>query len=89
MAATKPDLPSVVQGAVSQFSQISGLAPEQVSGVRTTDDGWSVLVEVVDVERVPPTTSVLSTYRIDVDGAARLTGYERLRRYTRSSTGAN
>jgi hypothetical protein len=57
-----------------------------VCGLRSTDDGWSVLVEVVDVERIPSTTSVLSTYRVDVDGDGELVGYERIRRYTRSST---
>lgn len=89
MAGSKPDLPSVVRDAVRQFSELSGQAPEQVSGVRASDDGWSVLVEVLDVERVPPTTSVMSTYRIDVDGDAKLTGYERLRRYSRSATGSS
>jgi hypothetical protein len=36
MAATKSDLPSVVQGAVRQFSELSGQTPEQVSGARAS-----------------------------------------------------
>lgn len=82
------DLASLLRDAVAQFSELSGIVPEQISGLRSTDDGWSVLVEVVDVERVPSTTSVLSTYRVDVDSGGELTGYERIRRYTRASTDA-
>lgn len=79
-------LRNIVRDAVAQFVELSGKEPEQVSGLRTTDDGWSVLVEVVDVERVPATTSILSTYRIDADSNGQLTGYERIRRYTRAAT---
>lgn len=79
-------LRSLVQRAVAQFIELNGTQPEQVSGLRSSEDGWSVLVEVVDVERVPSTTSVLSTYRIDVDTKGNLVGYERIRRFTRAST---
>jgi hypothetical protein len=74
--------------AVTEFTKLSGNLPEQISGLRSTDDGWSVLVEVVDLERIPSTTSILSTYRVDVDEQGGLVGYERIRRYTRSSIDA-
>lgn len=51
-----------------------------------TDDGWQVEVEVLELERVPDTTSVLGTYQVDLDESGELLGYRRLRRYTRSST---
>jgi hypothetical protein len=53
--------------------------------VRREKDGWSVLVDVVELERVPTTTSVMATYRVDVDTAGDLCGYERLRRFSRGS----
>lgn len=77
---------SIVRQALQQFVAVSNTEPEQVSGVRSTDEGWSILVDVVDVERVPSTTSVLSTYRVDVDADGRLLGYERIRRYMRAAT---
>lgn len=86
--ASSDGLGGVVRSAVAQFSELSGNNPEQVSGLRSSEDGWSVLVEVVDVERVPSTTSILSTYRVDVDSEGGLVGYERIRRYTRASTDA-
>jgi hypothetical protein len=75
----------VVERAVRQFVELNGQEPERVSGVRSVDSGWSLLVDVVDLERVPSTTSVLSTYRVDADARGDLTGYERIRRFTRSS----
>jgi hypothetical protein len=81
-------LGKLVQRVVAEFSALSGITPEQISGLRSTEDGWSVLVEVLDLERIPSTTSILSTYRVDADPQGRLIGYERIRRYTRASTDA-
>lgn len=81
----QPAMREIVQRGLAQFAELSGQVPDRVSGVRPHEDGWSLLVDVVDLERVPATTSVLSTYRVDVDGSGELTGYERIRRFTRSS----
>ena len=80
------DLGSIVREAVRQFVELNGTEPEHISGVRSTDEGWSILVEVVDLERVPSTTSVLSSYRVDVDSNGQLIGFERVRRYVRAAT---
>ncbi|MGN6606395.1 MAG: gas vesicle protein GvpO [Jatrophihabitans sp.] len=79
-------LRKLVGHAVGEFCELTGQPADRVSGVRRTDDGWSLLVDVVDVERVPATTSVLSTYRVDADADGAVIGYERIRRFTRAST---
>ncbi len=76
---------SAVKGALEQFAGLTNLEPVATTGVRREDDGWSVLVDVVELERVPSTTSVMATYRVDVDNNGELTGFERLRRFTRGS----
>lgn len=76
---------SLMRRAVTQFRELSGCEPERVTGMRSNDGGWSFLVEVVDVERVPSTTSVLATYRVDVDKSGELTSFERIRRYNRAA----
>lgn len=78
-------LVAIVRGALEQFSGLTQLEPVAATGVRREKDGWSVLVDVVELERVPTTTSVMATYRVDVDTAGDLCGYERLRRFTRGS----
>jgi hypothetical protein len=74
-----------VRGALEQFAGLTQLEPVGATGVRREEHGWSVLVDVVELERVPSTTSVMATYRIDIDDSGDLTGYERLRRFTRGS----
>lgn len=76
----------VVRTAVQEFVALSGVTPERVSGVRSTNEGWSILVDVVELERVPTTTSVMCTYRLDIDEKSHLTGFERIRRFTRAAT---
>jgi Gas vesicle synthesis protein GvpO len=74
--------------ALAQFTELTNQEPERVSGVRASDSGWSVLADVLELERVPSTTSVLATYRLDIDTSGNLLGYERLRRFMRGATDA-
>jgi hypothetical protein len=76
-----------IRAAVEQFRTLTGREPDGVTGVRKTADGdWSVLVDVVELERIPATTTVMATYRVDVDSSGELLACERLRRYTRGTT---
>jgi gas vesicle protein GvpO len=69
--------------AVQEFTALYGHPAHQVTGIRKSDDGgWSVLVDVVELERIPQSTSLLATYRVDVDERGQLVSYERLRRFT-------
>ncbi|MFC9740573.1 gas vesicle protein [Streptomyces noursei] len=69
--------------ATQQLQELLGRAPEAVSAVKPTDDGWLVDVDVLELARVPSTTSVLATYRVALDEQGELVAYERIRRYTR------
>jgi hypothetical protein len=76
-----------IRAAVGQFRTLAGRDPDGVTGVRkSAEGGWSVLVDVVELERIPATTSVMATYRVDVDSLGELLACERLRRYTRGTT---
>jgi Gas vesicle synthesis protein GvpO len=74
-----------VSAALEQFAVLTHLEPIGTTGVRREEDGWSVLVDVVELERIPSTTSVMATYRVDVDDDGQLSGFQRLRRFTRGS----
>jgi hypothetical protein len=76
-------LAEVVRRALEQFTALSRFEPENVTGVKRVGDGWSLLVDTVEVERVPSTMSVLASYRVDTDVRGDLISYERLRRFTR------
>lgn len=73
-----------MKGATEQLAQLLGQAPVSVSALRPTDVGWEAQVEVVELERVPDTSSVMASYQVVLDPAGRLMAYERTRRYTRA-----
>lgn len=81
----RPSGPEVVRAAREQFEELAGRTPESISGLVRTEDGWQVLVDVVELQRVPRTTDVLGTYDVRLDDDAQITGYERRERYVRST----
>ncbi|QWF86037.1 gas vesicle protein GvpO [Amycolatopsis sp. CA-230715] len=82
-ARRKPTTAELIRGARQEFEEIAGLEIESVSAFAKTEHGWEMHAEVVELARIPDTTSVLATYavRLEPDGA--FAGYERLRRYGR------
>ncbi|MFD8480520.1 gas vesicle protein [Kitasatospora sp. NPDC059673] len=72
-----------MRNASEQLAELLGRAPESVSALKPTEEGWQADVEVVELERIPETTSVLASYRVALDKAGELQSYERIRRYTR------
>ncbi|MEU2494911.1 gas vesicle protein [Streptomyces sp. NPDC007883] len=73
----------VMRSAAQQLAQLLGRPPESVSAIKPTEDGWEADVEVVELERIPETTSVMASYRVTLDKEGDLVAYERKRRYTR------
>jgi hypothetical protein len=73
-----------MRSATEQLAELLGRAPESVSALRPTEQGWEAEVEVLELERVPETSSVMASYQVVLDPAGRLMAYERGRRYTRS-----
>ncbi|WP_392675012.1 gas vesicle protein [Streptomyces sp. LN785] len=78
---TKPA--SAMRAAAEQLQELLGRPPESVSALKPTEDGWEADVEVLELERIPETTSVMATYRVTLDREGDLVAYERKRRYTR------
>src|SRR2546423_14512398 len=75
---------TLVRRATEQLAAVMGRRADAVSGFGREDDGWRVTVEVVELERIPPSTDVLATYEVQLDADGNLAGYERTRRYVRS-----
>jgi hypothetical protein len=77
---------AAVGAALQQFTALTGKHPESLTGMRATEAGWSVLVDVLELERIPDSTSVMALYRIDLDRHGHLLACERLRRFHRGDT---
>ncbi|MEI7034739.1 gas vesicle protein [Streptomyces pratensis] len=74
---------AAMRNASAQLSELLRCEPGSVSALKATDDGWSADVEVVELERVPDTMSVMASYRVQLDPGGQLMAYERLHRYAR------
>jgi hypothetical protein len=77
------DAPTAMRKASAQLTEMLQCPPGSVSALKATDEGWSADVEVVELERVPDTMSVMASYRVQLDPQGQLMAYERLRRYAR------
>jgi hypothetical protein len=77
----------LARAARSQLAELTGRVPESVLGLRKDDDGWKVMVEVVELSRVPNSTDLLGCYVATLDDDGELLGYERVRRYQRGQAG--
>ncbi|MFI8824773.1 gas vesicle protein [Streptomyces sp. NPDC053431] len=69
---------------VRQLSELLGRSPESVSALAPTEEGWKAQIEVVEIERIPETTSVMASYEVALRPDGQLLGYERGKRYTRA-----
>ncbi|WP_030798685.1 gas vesicle protein [Streptomyces sp. NRRL S-337] len=86
-AARRVSAPRAMRYAAEQLQELLGRAPESVSAVQPTEDGWMADVEVLELERVPTTSSVMASYRVTLDEEGELMSYERTRRYTKGQIG--
>lgn len=73
----------LLRRARGQFAELTGMQAESVSSFERTDEGWSLEVEVLELERVPDTMSLMASYRVELDPDGLLAGYRRMRRYER------
>lgn len=76
---------TIASAALRQIG-LTGRDAEGITGIRRTDDGWAVEVEVVEVRRTPATTDLLALYEVDLDASGEFVGYRRTRRYARGAS---
>ncbi|MER5883177.1 gas vesicle protein [Streptomyces sp. NPDC001941] len=79
----RPGVTQVLRHAREQLVEVTGLTVESVSSFERNDEGWHLNVEVLELERVPDTMSLLASYEVELDDDGELVGYRRLRRYER------
>jgi hypothetical protein len=79
--------PEAVGRARQQMEELFGKPVEAVSGFgRLENDGggWTVMLELLELERIPDTTSLLGTYEATLDADGNLLDARRTRRYPRN-----
>jgi gas vesicle protein GvpO len=91
MAESKKNLSPLeaVGRAREQVEELFGKPVEAVSGFgRPEDDGggWTVTLELLELPRIPDTTSLLGTYEATLDADGNLLDARRVRRYPRNQS---
>ncbi|MFH8440259.1 gas vesicle protein [Streptomyces sp. NPDC018026] len=79
----RPKPMEVLREARAQLAELTGMTAESVSSFEQTEEGWALEVEVLELERVPDTMSLMASYQVELDADGQLTGYRRARRYER------
>ncbi|MFB7929817.1 MULTISPECIES: gas vesicle protein [Streptomyces] len=87
-ARKRPSPMDVLRQARGQLAELTGMEAESVSSFEQTDEGWALEVEVLELERVPDTMSLMASYQVELDADGQLTGYRRVRRYERGRSDA-
>jgi Gas vesicle synthesis protein GvpO len=71
--------------AREQLEQLLGRSAETISSFSADGSkGWVVTVEVVELERIPESTSLLGSYEVKLDDSGDLVEARRVRRYSRN-----
>ncbi|MFD7133499.1 gas vesicle protein [Streptomyces sp. NPDC059894] len=89
VADDRPTPMEILREARGQLAELTGMTAESVSSFERTEDGWSLEVEVLELERVPDTMSLMASYEVELDPQGQLTGYRRVRRYERGRADAH
>src|SRR6476660_315941 len=63
---SRPKMPgsAAARKAMQHLAQLTGQMPESISGLTATGDGWKVVLDVVELERIPRTTDVMASYEV-------------------------
>jgi hypothetical protein len=85
--ASAPSPAAIARRVSGELSELLGRDAESVVGLRRTDSGWCVDIEVVELRRIPDTADVIAQYEVDADRRGRLVSYHRVRRYARGQAG--
>lgn len=75
---------TLVQAARESFEHVAGRKVEAVSSVSRGDGGWRLALEVVELARVPDSTSLLGSYEVLTDEDGNVLEFDRVRRYYRN-----
>jgi len=76
-----------VDDAKLELEQLLGRPVEGVLGMERDGTEWTVMFQVLELQRVPNSTDLLGKYEVTVDDGGEITGVKRTRRYYRSEAG--
>jgi hypothetical protein len=75
------------KAALVTVEDLTGYRPEAVTALEWDGEYWRVMVDALELARIPNTTDVLGSYAVQLDEQGTLHGYRRIRRFQRCQAG--
>jgi len=73
----------IAQHVKEQLVELTHLKPDTISAISKDEQGWHILVEMIEMKRIPEGSDVLATYETLSDEEGNLINFRRTRRYLR------
>ncbi len=86
---TKLRLIDVIESAKLQFSSIVSFPIDGVTKIKKVEDGWELLITLIELTRIPSSSDVLAEYAVSLDGAGEIVGYKQVQRFLRNQVGTD
>lgn len=78
---------SMIEAATRQVTEVTGLKPATVTGAYTDAEGYHVILEMIEMARIPSAQDVLGEYEVLMDEGGGILKMERRRCRLRGATG--
>lgn len=77
------NMPVLAEQAKNQLAQLTGLKPVTVIGAIRDEKGWHVVVDMLEMSRIPSCSDILGEYQMLLDDDGNLLSFERKRTHLR------
>lgn len=82
-----PNLANLVEDTKRQMTSITGMQCDTISQFDHTDDGWTLVIDMLEHRSVPRTQDLLSSFEVALDVDGKVTRWKRAARFTRGQAG--
>ena len=73
----------IAQQVKEQLAELTHIKPDTISAISKDDKGWHIVVEMIEMKRIPEATDMLASYETLSDEEGNLINFHRTRRYLR------
>ena len=77
------NMTELAEEAKNQLAKLTGLKPVSVTGAAKDERGWSIVMEMLEMVRIPSSTDILGEYQMLLDDDGNVLSFERRRTHLR------
>lgn len=77
MATMTATAAEIVTQAREQLSQLTGLDLSSTLGIKKAEEGWQVIIEMIEKHSIPDQMDILARYEVSLDDDGNLLAFKR------------